>query len=808
MKLILSFVLLLSSAFLSAQNTEIDIIIVNSETRQAIQNVHAFLINTTFGAVTTIEGTARIQFPSQIKDDLFITHIGFDSRLFSHSEYTSFGIKDTIELIPNNLELEEIVVTGERSNKWKKHFKRFKTAFLGTHPSAKKCKIINPEVIRFEEVDGVLTASSIDLIEIENLFLGYVIQFNLIEFMDKKDGSQQFYGRAKYTDISHLHPDNNFEKNRSQTYLGSPKRFFKSVINNSLEEDGYAVDFVSYKKNEFHSTKKVQTQDLLSVIGKGDYRIVFPEFLQIANTNIKAYADISIGTQRGGNRYGSFGSRAGGGPGRINHATSYLSKTEKYIKLNEFGNVINVKSVQEYGFWGQQRQSQILPFDYGNNYSQKKEVIEAGLTAKEIFTLFHDLVHSKDDKSNNEIIFTLLEHWEPEMVPPLVEILRLSSDKLLIKQIYNILYQKTGEKDIRGFFEWMLWMWNNEPSYKSYYTDFKGDLYKNIDPLFGPYFTGRHETAEIRIDEIVWGGVRQDGIPPLRLPRQINANQADYLADSDLVFGAYINGIAKAYPKRILAWHEMFVDDFGDSRIAGVYCTLCGTVIAYDMTHDSITHNLGTSGFLYRSNKLMYDKATQSLWSTIEGKPVLGPLAGKGIELDIHPIVTTSWGEWKKSHPTTKVLSINTGHDRDYAEGAAYREYFATDELMFPVPQLNPVLDNKEEVLIIRAEGYRDDPIAISTTYLKRKKWYTGHVSNTNFVVLTDKSNAARVFDIKDYEFDSFKRWQLKDINGQVWTIDGNVLLGPNGESLRQIPSHNIFWFAWYNSYPETRLIK
>jgi len=105
--------------------------------------------------------------------------------------------------------------------------------------------------------------------------------------------------------------------------------------------------------------------------------------------------------------------------------------------------------------------------------------------------------------------------------------------------------------------------------------------------------------------------------------------------------------------------------------------------ILYHTEHAGTVHELGTSGFLYRSNKLMYDRATQSLWSTLRGEPVIGPLVGQGIRLARGSVVTTTWGEWRRRHPHTSVLSIDTGHTRDYAEGAAYRDYFATDALMF-----------------------------------------------------------------------------------------------------------------------------
>ena len=75
------------------------------------------------------------------------------------------------------------------------------------------------------------------------------------------------------------------------------------------------------------------------------------------------------------------------------------------------------------------------------------------------------------------------------------------------------------------------------------------------------------------------------------------------------MFGLAVNGDVRAYPRRILGWHEMFVDEVGGVPVAGVYCTLCGTMILYKTEVEGVNHELGTSGFLYRSNKLMYDQA-------------------------------------------------------------------------------------------------------------------------------------------------------------------------------------------------------
>ena len=233
----------------------------------------------------------------------------------------------------------------------------------------------------------------------------------------------------------------------------------------------------------------------------------------------------------------------------------------------------------------------------------------------------------------------------------------------------------------------------------------------------------------------------------------------------------------------------------------------CGTVIAYNTKHNGVNYNLGTSGFLYRSNKLMYDKATQSLWNTIEGKPVIGPLVDKGIELSSHSVVTTTWGEWKKLHPETTVLSLNTGHRRNYDEGNAYNEYFSTDRLMFNVPKLDQRLLNKDEVLIVRANDYQKDPLAIAAKFLKKNPIYNDKIGDTEFVVLTDKSGGNRVFESNGIRFIKIKGQTVRDSNGKNWQVTEEKLISETGQELNRLPYHRIFWFAWFNTYENTRLV-
>jgi len=301
--------------------------------------------------------------------------------------------------------------------------------------------------------------------------------------------------------------------------------------------------------------------------------------------------------------------------------------------------------------------------------------------------------------------------------------------------------------------------------------------------------------------------VKQDGIPPLREPTMISAEEATYLGDDNVVFGLEVNGDPRAYPKRILAWHEMFTDIVGGEPVAGVYCTLCGTMILYETTYEGTEHRLGTSGFLYRSNKLMYDRATQSLWSTIEGEPVIGPLVGKGIHLESGAVVTTTWGAWRRRHPDTRVLSLATGHQRDYSEGAAYREYFATDRLMFSVPELDDRLPNKAEILAIDLEG--SAPLAVSADFLLANPVWHGEQGGRPFVVLTDASGANRVYETGEYRFVSWDQDRIAvDSAGLKWQVTEQELRGEDGKTLPRLPAHRAFWFGWRAAHPDTRLVR
>lgn len=420
---------------------------------------------------------------------------------------------------------------------------------------------------------------------------------------------------------------------------------------------------------------------------------------------------------------------------------------------------------------------------------------------------FSNLI-SGDQVQREEALEFIEQEWEDSYAIMVLELSYLHRDPLLSARLFSILGEKTGEKYGYDLDAWYKWLWNKKEDIVSDYADFKAHIYKYIDPRFEKYFEGRYQ-SKIRLDEVRWGGVQQDGIPPLRKPLMISAEEATYLDDDNIVFGIEVNGDIRAYPKRILAWHEMFVDEVGGIPVCGVYCTLCGTVILYKTEIDGKKYEMGTSGFLYRSNKLMYDQATQSLWNTVWGEPVIGPLVNQEIQLEHMSVVTTTWGEWRRRHPETTVLSLQTGHRRDYGEGVAYKEYFATDELMFTVPFNDKRLKNKDEVLALRFPDYPDEQLAISARYLSKNPVYHEKIGDVEFVIFTDKTGANRVYESGGKTFTNFDgKESIVDDSGDQWRLFEDRIEDRKGKRLHRLPYHRAFWFGWHAAYPNSRLVK
>jgi hypothetical protein len=354
-----------------------------------------------------------------------------------------------------------------------------------------------------------------------------------------------------------------------------------------------------------------------------------------------------------------------------------------------------------------------------------------------------------------------------------------------------------------GWFDWMVWQERHpEVTPHASYADLKLDIFRLIDPAFVRFFPdGRTlERMRIRLEEITWGGVPVDGIPSLDNPKLIAVDEATYLLEDDLVFGVEINGDARAYPLRIMGWHEMFNEVIGGVPVALAYCTLCGSGILFETQVEGRDRPLifGSSGLLYRSNKLMFDRETGSLWNQFTGRPVAGPLVDSGIELKIRPVAITSWASWRKRHPESRVLSLDTGYHRDYGPGVVYRGYFASPDLMFPTSVDESRFRQKDYVF-----GIRDGAAA--------KAWpieaFAGgavindHVGQRRIVLVGDAATlTVRAYERGGRRFEATgDATRLRSDDGD-WRISEEALTGPDGARLARVPGHIAYWFAW-NGY-------
>lgn len=373
------------------------------------------------------------------------------------------------------------------------------------------------------------------------------------------------------------------------------------------------------------------------------------------------------------------------------------------------------------------------------------------------------------------------------------------------RRLLQFLKKRTGQKfgdDLDG---WRRWMWSLPYEPHPEYAFFKAGVYRNIDPRMTE-FLYPDRPAEIRLDEIDWGGVRVNGVPPLDHPTTIPATDAGWLDDDHVVFGIEINGELRAYPKRIVSWHEIVRDTVGGVDIVLVYCTLCGSVIPYESRLGDEQLTFGTSGLVYRSNKLMFDEETMTLWSSLYGKPVVGPRVGSGQRLKRFPVVTTTWGEWKDMHPRTSVTSIDTGFDKDYAEGAAYSDYTGTDRIWFEVPVIDKRLKNKDEVVTLELGG---KALAVSRKFLRRHGVYHHTLDGEQLVYLTSHEGTTRVYAAGTLRFE---RWGdgmvVYDRDGARWRVEEDALVAEDGTRFPRVATSPSYWFGWYAQYPETELVQ
>ena len=276
--------------------------------------------------------------------------------------------------------------------------------------------------------------------------------------------------------------------------------------------------------------------------------------------------------------------------------------------------------------------------------------------------------------------------------------------------------------------------------------------------------------AKVAKEDLIQGCFGKDCIPSVDKPQFESAQEADkWLIPDDLIFALEYRGVVRAYPQRIMNWHEIVNDEANGTPIVVTFCPLCGSALSFERKVDGVITEFGVSGKLHNNDLVMYDRYEGNLWQQITGEAIVGPAARRGEELMKIPIITVPWSQWKKEHPDTQVLSRNTGFSRNYDQ-YPYGTYEENDELLFGVKDLNRSLQIKTVVYGIEFEGF-------------------------------SKAYPESVFEAKAPIIDS-----LNGINVKLEKQDTGEIVVTNLDTGRKIIPTRLFWFAWAAFHPETEL--
>ena len=378
---------------------------------------------------------------------------------------------------------------------------------------------------------------------------------------------------------------------------------------------------------------------------------------------------------------------------------------------------------------------------------------------------------------DQEIALTeIADSNDPRIAWPITDLMRFVSDPQLSAELAGAAAKLLGINLSNGN-QWgvitdhlIAWKVPAPPEY----LRVKRAIFTSIVPGWDKLFI----EGDIDWRHVSWGGVRIDDrpydttddicncIPAADNPSVDNVADASWLKDDDTIFGIVINGEARAYPRRIMEVREMVNDTLGGRDLGIPYCTLCGAAQAYftDKLPAGVDRPvLRTSGLLIRSNKVMYDITSHSVFDTFFGKAVTGPLAEKNIQLEAATVITTTWGKWKEAYPKTTVLKESLALGRDFD----FRNNRDADGPIFPVGDVDPRFPVHEDMVgAITASG---KPIAFQQS----------------------KAMAALI-----------KGEQVEAGNLRLALDGGGIkVMNKQGEP---VSSHQAFWFAWSQFHPGT----
>ena len=308
----------------------------------------------------------------------------------------------------------------------------------------------------------------------------------------------------------------------------------------------------------------------------------------------------------------------------------------------------------------------------------------------------------------------------------------------------------------------------------------------------------------IPLDKIKSGGPPKDGIPSIDKPKFVKSSESEFISDDDLVIGIDINGEQRAYPLFIMVWHEIVNDEVGGVPVAVTYCPLCFTNQVFDRNVDGKITEFGTSGKLYNSNLVMYDRNTDSQWSQALGIAITGEMTGQTLKRI--PFDVARWSDWKSLYPDTLVLTTDTGFFRTYGIDP-YGDYYIDSRVIFPVENKDDRLFLKEKILGFDNGVYK----AYKLSDVEKNKVINDDVGDKKIVLISLYPEMARAFtrivDGQILEFE-YSNGQIIDIQTKsTWNFDGESIEGQlKGKKLQREVYNPGFWFEWVAFHPETLL--
>jgi len=336
--------------------------------------------------------------------------------------------------------------------------------------------------------------------------------------------------------------------------------------------------------------------------------------------------------------------------------------------------------------------------------------------------------------------------------------------------------------------------------------------------------------ADLRLSELS-ALLAPDNIPSIDTPKYESVIDADeWLEDVDIVLTVVHEGLARAYPTRILNWHEIVNDQFGDVPVSITFCPLCNSGIIFVRPEiNGARPEFGTSGRVYRSDLVMYDRETLTFWSQIEGRPIVGPFVGEWGRLEQIPAGMTQWGLWKEAYPNSDVLSRPTTDLRlggseplTSSENATifsrqyninpYAAYITDNGDTFGTPFSDHRLPAKADVVGIR---FGD---ALAKAYVKEsvqtERLINDQLGSHAVLVLWDEASGDVLFYDRKLngeilEFALVESELVDKLTNSLWDQSGTAIEGPMADDnavLEPIPGMTTFWFAWFNFHPHTEL--